>query len=134
MVGCCEGAEDLPALALVCTPIACRAALVRWCAGRAGRLACVRTLRDGVVRLRHPLLVIDFAAEEATTSASPMGSLSFVGKLTRQRWTVRRGTADYGRAADRSGFDRGRQLANRPPQPIWPSWNSTSRRASGWLR
>jgi hypothetical protein len=41
----------------------------------------VRTLRELSVVLRHPLLVIDFAAEEATTAASPLGSLAFVGAL-----------------------------------------------------
>ncbi|MBK8049898.1 MAG: M20 family metallo-hydrolase [Anaerolineales bacterium] len=47
-------------------------------------LACVRTLREEGIELRHPLLVIDFAAEEATIGPSPMGSLSMAGLLTEE--------------------------------------------------
>ncbi len=84
VVGCWEGAEDLPALVLGShTDSVPGGGKYDGALGVLGALACVRTLRNGGVRLRHPLLVIDFAAEEATTSASPMGSLSFAGKLTR---------------------------------------------------
>ena len=63
--------------------------------------------------------MIDFAAEEATTSASPTGSLSFAGKLTR---AALGGPAWDGRSTaellEGSGFSIDAMLANRPPQPI----------------
>jgi N-carbamoyl-L-amino-acid hydrolase len=44
-------------------------------------LACVRALRDAGLRLRHPVEVIDFAAEEATLGAGTIGSLAMTGRL-----------------------------------------------------
>ncbi|MFO7634762.1 MAG: Zn-dependent hydrolase, partial [Caldilinea sp.] len=82
-------------------------------------LACVRTLRNSDVQLRHPLLIIDFAAEQATTAASPLGSLSFIGKLTHDALD---GPAWDGRSTlallTDNGFDIAAMIANRPPLPI----------------
>jgi N-carbamoyl-L-amino-acid hydrolase len=44
-------------------------------------LACVRALRAANKRLRHPLLVINFAAEEATMSGGTLGSRALTGQL-----------------------------------------------------
>ena len=120
VIGCLPGVEDLPALALGShTDSVPGGGKYDGSLGVLGALACVRTLREQGVRLRHPLLVIDFAAEEATTSASPMGSLSFVGKLTR---AALRGPAWDGRSTEEllvsGGFSIEAMLANRPPQPI----------------
>lgn len=44
-------------------------------------LACVRTLHIAKVYLRHPVEVINFAAEEATMSSGTLGSQAMVGSL-----------------------------------------------------
>jgi beta-ureidopropionase / N-carbamoyl-L-amino-acid hydrolase len=44
-------------------------------------LACVRALRDADVQLRHPVEVIDFAAEEATLGGGTIGSRAMTGRL-----------------------------------------------------
>lgn len=44
-------------------------------------LACVRALRDAGVQLRHPVEVVNFAAEEATVLGT-LGSSALVGQLT----------------------------------------------------
>ncbi|HSR22075.1 MAG TPA: M20 family metallo-hydrolase [Candidatus Eisenbacteria bacterium] len=49
--------------------------------GVVGALACVRALHDAGVRLRHPVEVIDFAAEEATLGGGTVGSLAMMGRL-----------------------------------------------------
>jgi N-carbamoyl-L-amino-acid hydrolase len=49
--------------------------------GVAAALACVRALRDAGIRLRHPVEVIDFAAEEATLGGGTLGSLAMTGRL-----------------------------------------------------
>jgi N-carbamoyl-L-amino-acid hydrolase len=49
--------------------------------GVVGALACVRALRAAGVRLRHPVEVIDFAAEEATLGSGTLGSLAMTGSL-----------------------------------------------------
>ena len=46
-------------------------------------LGCVRALHASGVRLRHPVEVIDFAAEEATLGAGTLGSLAMTGRLQR---------------------------------------------------
>jgi len=51
--------------------------------GVVAAVACVRALRDAGVVLRHPVEVIDFAAEEATLGAGTLGSLAMTGGLTR---------------------------------------------------
>jgi N-carbamoyl-L-amino-acid hydrolase len=51
--------------------------------GVVAALACVRALRDAGVRLRRPVEVIDFAAEEATLGTGTLGSLAMTGGLTR---------------------------------------------------
>lgn len=57
-------------------------------------LAAVRTLRAAGVRLRHPVAVINFAAEEATMAGGTMGSRLMagsydVGLLQRAGWNGR---------------------------------------------
>lgn len=49
--------------------------------GVVAALACVRALRDAGVRLRHPVEVIDFAAEEATLGGGTLGSQAMMGRL-----------------------------------------------------
>jgi len=44
-------------------------------------LACVRALHQANVQLRHPVEVINFAAEEATMSAGTLGSRAMAGQL-----------------------------------------------------
>lgn len=46
-------------------------------------LACARALQAGEVRLRHPLAVINFAAEEATMAGATLGSRAFAGEFDR---------------------------------------------------
>ncbi|MBW7885122.1 MAG: M20 family metallo-hydrolase [Caldilineaceae bacterium] len=82
-------------------------------------LACVRTLQAAGHRLRHPLLVVDFAGEEATTAASPTGSLSFVGQLQEHvldqpAWTGQ----STRRLLEEQGFEPTAMAANHPPMPI----------------
>lgn len=45
-------------------------------------LACVRTLHTNGVRLRHPVEIINFAAEEATMSGATLGSRAMAGVLS----------------------------------------------------
>ncbi|HXM58178.1 MAG TPA: Zn-dependent hydrolase [Candidatus Dormibacteraeota bacterium] len=49
--------------------------------GVVAALACVRALRDAGLRLRHPVEVIDFAAEEATLGGGTVGSQAMTGRL-----------------------------------------------------
>lgn len=44
-------------------------------------LACVRALRRGGAGLRHPLIVVNFQAEEATMAGATFGSRAFAGAL-----------------------------------------------------
>lgn len=44
-------------------------------------LACMRTLHEAKVQLRHPVEVINFAAEEATMAGTTFGSRAMVGLL-----------------------------------------------------
>ena len=44
-------------------------------------LACVRALRESGVQMRHPVEVINFAAEEATMSGATLGSQAMAGLL-----------------------------------------------------
>ena len=120
VIGVYSGQEDLPALALGShTDSVPDSGKFDGALGVIGALACVRTLHTEGVRLRHPLLVIDFAAEEATTAASPLGSLSLIGKLTRADLD---GPAWDGRSTlallQDSGFWVEKMIANRPPLPI----------------
>ncbi|MBV7334500.1 Zn-dependent hydrolase [Chloroflexi bacterium TSY] len=57
-------------------------------------LACVRTLHEAKVQLRHPIEVINFAAEEATMAGATFGSRAMVGLLdagaiSQQAWDGR---------------------------------------------
>lgn len=120
VIGLLPGREDLPALAVGShTDSVPGGGKFDGALGVLAGLACVRTLRSQGVQLRHPLLVIDFAAEEATTSASPTGSLSWTGGLTQ---ALLEGPAWNGRStaallAER-GFDVAAMVANRPSMPI----------------
>ena len=49
--------------------------------GLIAALACVRALRRDGLQLRHPLAVLNFAAEEATMAGATFGSRAFVDKL-----------------------------------------------------
>jgi beta-ureidopropionase / N-carbamoyl-L-amino-acid hydrolase len=49
--------------------------------GVVAAIACVRALRTAGIAPRHPLEVIDFAAEEATMSGGTFGSRAMVGML-----------------------------------------------------
>jgi beta-ureidopropionase / N-carbamoyl-L-amino-acid hydrolase len=49
--------------------------------GVLGALACIRALRDAGVRLRHPVEVINFTAEEATMAGGTLGSRAMAGLL-----------------------------------------------------
>lgn len=51
--------------------------------GVVAALACVRSLHEAGVDLRHPVEVIDFAAEEATLGGGTLGSLAMTGRLQR---------------------------------------------------
>jgi len=51
--------------------------------GVVAALACVRALHAARTELRHPVEVIDFAAEEATLGAGTLGSLAMTGGLQR---------------------------------------------------
>jgi beta-ureidopropionase / N-carbamoyl-L-amino-acid hydrolase len=88
--------------------------------GVVAALACVRALRDAGVRLRHPVEVIDFAAEEATLGMAALGSHAMIGALPRdalaqQAWDGRP-TAAHLRDA---GLDpRGLGRAVRPRRVI----------------
>jgi N-carbamoyl-L-amino-acid hydrolase len=44
-------------------------------------LACARAVHAGAPRLRHPLAVVNFEAEEATMAGATFGSRAFVGSL-----------------------------------------------------
>lgn len=120
VIGLYRGELDLPALAIGShTDSVPESGKYDGALGVVGALACVRTLHAQGVRLRHPILVIDFAAEEATTAASPLGSLSLIGKLTRPDLD---GPAWDGRSTLALLQDRGfwveRMIDNRPPLPI----------------
>lgn len=119
LLGLYAGQEDLPALGMgLHTDSVPESGKFDGALGVLGGLACVRTLHSQGVRLRHPILVIDFAAEEATTAASPLGSLSLIGKLTRDL----DGPAWDGRSTlallQDSGFWVERMITNRPPLPM----------------
>ena len=120
VVGRYAGREDLPAIALGShTDSVPGGGKFDGALGVLGALACIRTLHDAGARLRHPLLVIDFAAEEATTSASPMGSLSFIGRLDAAALEGPAWQEQSTRALlETTGFDLGAMVANRPPMPI----------------
>lgn len=88
--------------------------------GVVAALACVRALRDAGVVLRHPVEVIDFAAEEATLGAGTLGSLAMTGGLARDALA---GTAWDGRPAAMhlrdAGVDpRGLNRAVRPRRAL----------------
>ena len=51
--------------------------------GVVAALACVRSLRNAGTQLRHPVEVIDFAAEEATMGGGTLGSQAMTGRLQR---------------------------------------------------
>lgn len=120
VVGRYAGSKDLPAIALGShTDSVPGGGKFDGALGVLAALACVRTLHDAGERLRHPLLVIDFAAEEATTSASPTGSLSFVNRLDAAALDGPAWQGTSTRALlEHSGFDIAAMVANRPPEPI----------------
>ena len=52
--------------------------------GVLGGLACVRALQAAQQRLRHPLVLINFSAEEATMAGGTLGSYALTGLLNPQ--------------------------------------------------
>jgi N-carbamoyl-L-amino-acid hydrolase len=85
--------------------------------GVVAAIACVRALRAAGIRLRHPVEVIDFAAEEATLGAGTLGSQAMAGRLdpdvlAQPAWDGRP-VADRLRQAGLDPRDLGR--AARPP-------------------
>lgn len=120
VVGYLPGSEALPALALGShTDSVPGGGAFDGALGVLAALACVRTLRSQGVKLRHPLLLLNFAAEEATTAASPLGSLSFTGRLTAEALD---GPAWHGGSTrallTERGFDSDALVANHPPLPL----------------
>jgi N-carbamoyl-L-amino-acid hydrolase len=120
VVGYLPGSEARPALALGShTDSVPGGGMFDGALGVLAALACVRTLRNEGVKLRHPLLLLDFAAEEATTAASPLGSLSFTGHLTAGALD---GPAWHGGSTNEllaaCGFDSAALIANHPPLPL----------------
>lgn len=80
-------------------------------------LACLRALCDEGLQLRHPVELIDFAAEEATLGAGTIGSRAMVGELDPDQLAAAapdgRSIADHLRDA---GLDPARVAeAARPP-------------------
>lgn len=49
--------------------------------GILGGLACIRALQEAQQRLRHPLVLINFSAEEATMAGGTLGSYALTGLL-----------------------------------------------------
>ena len=117
VIGFHPGTEELPPLALGShTDSVPGGGKFDGTLGVLAALACVRTLRDAGCQLRHPLLVVDFAAEEATTAASPMGSLAFIGELDA---AVLEYPAWHGGSTrdllESTGFDPKAMVAQTPP-------------------
>lgn len=81
-IGFYPGQESLPPLALGShTDTVPNGGRYDGSLGVLGALACVRALHAAGVRLRHPLELINFAAEEATMSEGTVGSQAMVGLL-----------------------------------------------------
>jgi beta-ureidopropionase / N-carbamoyl-L-amino-acid hydrolase len=81
-IGCYAGTEALPAIALGSHSDTVRqGGRYDGALGVLAGLAVVRTLHEQKLQLRHPIEVIDFAAEEATVLGT-FGSQAMIGELT----------------------------------------------------
>ncbi len=120
VIGIYAGDEDLPAIAVGShTDTVPDGGKYDGALGVLAALACVRTLIEAEERLRHPIMVIDFAGEEATTAASPTGSLSLIGRLSADLLDK---PAWHGHSTrhllEESGFAPDAMVANQPPIPV----------------
>lgn len=74
-IGRYEGREDLPAIAIGShTDTVPRGGIYDGALGVLAGIACVRSLHEAGVHLRHPVEIIDFTAEEATVPGGAFGS------------------------------------------------------------
>ncbi|MFN8454888.1 MAG: Zn-dependent hydrolase [Anaerolineae bacterium] len=81
-IGLYPGQEPLPPLALGShTDTVPNGGRYDGALGVLGALVCVRALYEAGLRLRHPVEVINFAAEEATMSEGTLGSQAMAGLL-----------------------------------------------------
>jgi N-carbamoyl-L-amino-acid hydrolase len=79
-IGLYEGAADLPPIGLGShTDTVPNGGSYDGALGVVSALACVRTLHKAKVRLRHPIELINFAAEEATMAGGTTGSQAMAG-------------------------------------------------------
>jgi N-carbamoyl-L-amino-acid hydrolase len=79
-IGRYDGAADLPPIALGShTDSVPHGGAYDGALGVVAALACVRTLHTAGVRLRHPIELINFAAEEATMAGGTTGSQAMAG-------------------------------------------------------
>jgi N-carbamoyl-L-amino-acid hydrolase len=79
-IGCYAGAADMPPIALGShTDTVPNGGNYDGALGVVAALACVRSLHAAGVQLRHPLEVINFAAEEATMAGGTTGSQAMAG-------------------------------------------------------
>lgn len=77
--------EDLPAIALGShTDTVPQGGVYDGALGVLGGLACIRALHAAQQRLRHPLVLINFSAEEATMAGGTLGSYALTGLLNPQ--------------------------------------------------
>lgn len=75
-------AEELPALAMGShTDTVPQGGIYDGALGVLGGLACIRALHAAQQRLRHPLVLINFTAEEATMAGGTLGSYALTGAL-----------------------------------------------------
>jgi len=79
------GRADLPAIAIGShTDTVPNGGLYDGALGVLAGLACVRALQEAGLRLRHPVEIINFVAEEATMAGGTLGSHAIVGSLDPQ--------------------------------------------------
>lgn len=79
------GREELPAIAIGShTDTVPNGGLYDGALGVLAGLACVRALHGAGLRLRHPVEIINFVAEEATMAGGTLGSHAIVGSLDPQ--------------------------------------------------
>jgi beta-ureidopropionase / N-carbamoyl-L-amino-acid hydrolase len=119
-IGRYSGLRDIPCLMLGShTDTVRRGGHYDGALGVLAGLACVRALRDAGVRLRHPVEVVNFAAEEATLLGT-LGSRAMIGDLSAEALSQPaydgRSVAEHLQAA---GFDPGQiPGATRPRDTI----------------
>lgn len=81
-IGRYEGSEDLPAIVIGShTDTVPSGGVYDGALGVLAGIACVRTLHSSGVRLRHPVEVINFMAEEATMPGGTLGSMALVKEV-----------------------------------------------------